>query len=220
MSEKSIIDKLEVALKNEIAQRHSYFQLKYFLIGKEPTNQAKMWQCLREMKTRKESLEAISLEIEETKDVIELLDISIQKTTLELNGKCDDLSIREMNIKIKQIERKKQASEKNLLSIKEKSKFIEEECNFFLGTFNSLVEIEPLKNFDDLETQKEYWGEKLSRKLNMKLLTNSQLDVELIETIVALPDDTPIKQQALNTLSIRHDQMIEQLSQRIEKKQV
>ena len=51
-------------LKNEVVQRHSYFQLKYFLIGKEPTNQAKMWQCLRELKTRRQSLKAISLEIE------------------------------------------------------------------------------------------------------------------------------------------------------------
>ena len=66
-------------LKNEIAERHSYFQMKYFIINKEPTIQSKMWQCLREIKTRHESLESIMLEIDEGKDNLELIDINIDK---------------------------------------------------------------------------------------------------------------------------------------------
>ena len=57
--------------QQEISQRHSYFQLKYFLIGKEPTYQSKMWQCLRELRNRVESLDNMSLEIDELKDKIE-----------------------------------------------------------------------------------------------------------------------------------------------------
>ena len=55
----------DVIQKQEINSRHSYFQLKYFLIGKEPTLQSKMWQCLRELKTRNESITNMDLELEE-----------------------------------------------------------------------------------------------------------------------------------------------------------
>ena len=49
-------------LKNEVAERHSYFQLRYFLIGKEPTIQSKMCQCIKERKIRKEALDSLELE--------------------------------------------------------------------------------------------------------------------------------------------------------------
>ena len=63
-----IKEKISELLKNEVVSRHSYFQLKYFLIGKEPTNQAKMWQCLRELKARQEILNSVDLQLEEEKD--------------------------------------------------------------------------------------------------------------------------------------------------------
>ena len=74
-SENEIYLEAEELLKNEVVDRHSFFQLKYFVVGKEPTMQAKMWRCLTELKTRKEAIDIINLEIEETKDTIELLNI-------------------------------------------------------------------------------------------------------------------------------------------------
>ena len=56
-----LIAQLDEVLKNEPVNRHSYVQLKYFLIGKEPTIQAKMWQCIKELKTRRDSLNALEL---------------------------------------------------------------------------------------------------------------------------------------------------------------
>ena len=206
-------NEINKVLKHEIAQRHSYFQLKYFLIGKEPTLQSKMWQCLRELKTRKDSLEAIELEIQETKDKIELLDISIEKMKLDSIKQSEDLDRRECEIKIRQLERQKKAAESNLSEIADRRKWIEEECIFFFETFKNINKIEELKNFDDFEAQKQYWGEKLTQKLNLKMLTSNQLDSELIETIVALPDDIAIKKQTLNTLNLRHINMVNQLKQ-------
>ena len=77
--------------QQEISQRHSYFQLKYFLIGKEPTYQSKMWQCLRELRNRVESLDNMSLEIDELKDKIEILDISKNRISysMEKNDNSD-----------------------------------------------------------------------------------------------------------------------------------
>ena len=43
------------------------------------------------------------------------------------------------------------------------------------------------------------------------MLTSNQLDTEMVETIVALPDDMPIKKQILNTLNLRHVSLMKQL---------
>jgi hypothetical protein len=208
---------MQDVLKYEVAQRHSYFQLKYFLIGKEPTVQSKMWQCIRELKTRHESLIALELELEDTKDKLELLDIAIERlSTSETDvgaPKAAILHQREIDIKIRQTERQKKAAEANLLQLADRKKWLEEESRFFLETFKNLQKIEPLKHFDDLESQKQYWGERLAQKLNLKMLTHNQLDTELVETIVALPDDMAIKQQALGTLNLRHANMVHQLKE-------
>lgn len=212
---------MQDVLKYEIAERHSYFQLKYFLIGKEPTVQSKMWQCIRELKTRHESLIALELEVEETKDKLELLDIGIGKLRQDREEylahpavfKYGELYQQEIDIKIRQIERQKKAAEANQLQLADRKKWLEEESRFFLETFKNLQKIEPLKNFDDLESQKQYWGERLAQKLNLKMLTQNQLDTELVETIVALPDDMAIKKQALGTLNLRHANMVHQLKE-------
>lgn len=209
-----LIVEMDEVLKYEVAQRHSYFQLKYFVIGKEPTIQSKMWQCLRELKTRRESLNSIELELEDSKDKLELLDISIEKiTSIDNCAKMALSSIaqRENAIKVRQIERQKKAAQANLLQLIERQKWLEEESRFFLETFKNLLQIEPLKHFDDISSQKQYWSERLAQKLNLKMLTQNQLDTELVETIVALPDDMPIKKQALGTLELRHASMVNQL---------
>lgn len=213
-TEKTTLGEISEILVNEVAQRHSFFQLKYFLIGKEPTTQAKMWQCLRELKSRKDSLEALDLEIEETKDNIELLDIQRERQMIDcLQPEVDENVKKERRIYIRQTMRKKAAAEKNLVTINEKKKWIEEECVFFLATFKNLQKVEPLKHFDDIEAQKEYWGERLSQKLNIKMLTHGQLDTEMVETIMALPDDVPVKKQSIATLNARHASMVKQLKE-------
>lgn len=204
-----LISEIEEVLKQEVSQRHSYFQLKYFVVGKEPTVQSKMWQCLRELKSRKESLDSIELELENSKDKLELLDISIER--INLSNPTDVLSQKENEIKTRQIKRRKKAAQVNILQLVERKKWLEEESRFFLETFKSLLKIEPLKHFDDIESQKQYWGEKLAQKLNLKMLTHNQLDTELVETLIALPDDMPIKKQALRTLELRHTNMVHQL---------
>ena len=71
----------------------------------------------------------------------------------------------------------------------------------FVETFKNIEKIEPLKNFDDLDSQKDYWGTKLLEKINLRILLQKNVDTELIETALALPDDTPIKQQVINKLN-------------------
>jgi hypothetical protein len=70
-----------------------------------------------------------------------------------------------------------------------------------------------LKHFDDLEAQKQYWHEKLTQKVNLKMLTQNSIDTELIETIVALPDDVKIKQQTLQTLNVKQNEILLKLAE-------
>lgn len=203
-------------LKYEVSERHSFFQMKYFIINKEPTVQAKMWQCLREIKNRYESLEALELELEDCKDNLELIDLDINNITSVLSKKSDKFTAnkkRRIEILLQKTKRKKIAAEKNIVNLQNKKKYLEEEAGFFVMLFKSMEKVEPLKNFDDLDVQKQYWNEKLLQKINLKMLMQSNIDTELIETILALPDDIPIKKQTLSNLNNRHEQLVEMKNQ-------
>lgn len=223
VSLESIKKEMSKILDHKLPERHSYFQLRYFLIGKEPTNQSKMWQCLRELKLRMDSLDSLELEYEEQKDKLEFLEIkeqSIQLTTDDTNAKesIKILASRENALNLRKITRKKTAVIASLSTLLDKKKYIEEESIFFLEMFETLQKTETLRDFDDVDAQKQYWQEKLSQKLNLKMLTGGQLDTELIETVIALPDDMHIKQQILQTLNIRHSQMAKAIEQSIKEK--
>jgi hypothetical protein len=186
----------------EVVNRHSFFQLQHFLIGKEPTNQSKMWQCLKELQSRKDNLESIEIQIDEHKDDIDLENLKI----LEIEEKENSENLSEINkkrtiITKKKIKRKISSINRAVVELLNKKKNIEEECDFFIKTFNVINSSEPLKHFDDLESQKAYWGTKLLEKINLKLILNSNIDTELVETILALPDDIQIKKFMVNKIN-------------------
>jgi hypothetical protein len=203
-----LIKKMDDLLKNDVVSRHSYFQLKYFLIGKEPTNQAKMWQCLRELKLRKDNLKNLLLQIEEEKDKLELHEINLIKLNKLKDQEIDEITAKELVVKQRQLNRAVEGVKNTILDLQEKQRFIGEECEFFLQTYNNIEKIEPIKNFDDIDAQKEYWGTKLLEKMNLKILLENNIDIELVETVLSLPDDIPIKQQVLNKLNALQANMI------------
>lgn len=205
-----LIKKIDETLPSniEIVNRHSYFQLQYFLIGKEPTNQAKMWQCLRELQSRKDNLENIDIQIQEFYDDIELEKLRI----LEIEKKEDagvlcEIESKRFSIAKNKVKRKIFSIEKSLKDLIRKKKDIEEECEFFIKTFKNISSLEPLKHFDDLDSQKNYWGTKLLEKINLKLILNNSIDAELVETILSLPDDVPIKNFMLKKINLMTENM-------------
>jgi hypothetical protein len=213
MENTNILKQMNEILNYEMAERHSYFQMKYFIVNKEPTTQSKMWQCLREIKSRYESLQALDLEIDESKDNLELIDININKMIaiydkkVSMGKPSDSLKISE--IKLRKAKRQRVMADKNIETLVKKKKNLEEEANFFVLSFRNLEVVEPLKDYDDLESQKQYWGEKLLQKINLKMLLQSQL----IETVLALPDDIPIKGQTVKNLDSMHKKMIQMKNQ-------
>ena len=138
----------DVIQKQEINSRHSYFQLKYFLIGKEPTLQSKMWQCLRELKTRNESITNMDLELEELKDKLKILDIGVRRLrrdmeTVKIEDKIShELYVEECEIKIRQLIRQSKSVENSINDILERKRCVLDESRFFLVTYQNMAQNE------------------------------------------------------------------------------
>lgn len=220
----TFMNQLDEVLKAEVAQRHSYFQLKYFVIGKEPTHQARMWQCLRELKSRREALTALDFEIEEAKDNLELSNMQVTEWEGKKPGRSITATDQENNfdqrryeINLRKLNRQVAAGAANLAQLEERKVWLLQEATFFLESYKNLEKVGPLKHFDDIDAQKEYWGEKLGHKINLKMLLQNPLDMELIETVIALPDDIPVKKQMVGRLNSVQNQLL-QLKEEYRKK--
>lgn len=190
---------IEKVLINLPEARHSYYQLKHFVIGKEVTNQARMWQCLRELQARKKTIDSAEMQIEELKDKIELIDIKRAKEELNIEEEKNEfkkvLIEKERIIFFRSLERQKNSLLITIKELEDTIKFSKQEALFFLKTFQSIEINEPLKDYDDLESQEEYWNEKIAQKIHLKLLMNQGIDTELAETALSLHENALIRQQ-------------------------
>jgi hypothetical protein len=204
-----LLTKMDALLKNDVASRHSYFQMKYFIIGKEPTHQSKLWQCLRELKMRRESIKAIFLELEDTNDKLALLDIEEARLNLKLQEplstaiaerQSQELDVKETEIKVRRVKRQRTGVLEAMAQLRERLKNTEEEARFFVQAFEALAEIEPPRPYDDLGAQKEYWNARLTQDIHMRMLMQHPIDTELMKTVLALNNDAPIKQEAIHIL--------------------
>ena len=169
----------------------------------------------------------MDLELEELKDKLKILDIGVRRLrrdmeTVKIEDKIShELYVEECEIKIRQLIRQSKSVENSINDILERKRCVLDESRFFLVTYQNMAQNEPLRHFDDLEAQKEYWHEKLTQKVNLKMLTQGSVDAELVETIVALPDDIKIKQQTLQTLNMKQNEILMKLAEnakRIEEK--
>ncbi len=211
--------KIDLVLKDAPENRHSYFQLKHFVLGKEPTRQAQMWQCLRELQSRKDSMDRLELDIEETIDRVELLDIERRKKALKLIRLKDkkvasvmekevaSLMEEEWKVRLRQYKRQKANLFQTIETLKKNLDFVKQEARFFLQAYEALAATTVLKDYDDLDSQKEYWNEKITQAINLKMMLGQALDIELVQTALSLNDDAPIKQQMHNTLKHIERQM-------------
>jgi hypothetical protein len=203
-----ILSELDEVLSNDIVDRSSFFQLKHFIVGKEYTTQGKMWQCLRELRSRKSFIEQYIVEIEESNDRIELLNIDKDKNSLlltellatERNDNLRKLATRETSVKVRQINRQIAAITAHKKNLEQKINDYVEESRFYMTEFRSLEAIEPLKPLDDVDAQKEYWTARLFQEINLKMLLNQPLNAETIKMILSLNDDSPLKQQVVQML--------------------
>lgn len=219
MSREKLYSEIEAALVKSPEGRHSYFQMKYFVIGKEPTHQAKMWQCLREIEARKSAIDSLNMAVEEVTDQLEVADIEWEKAVHDDQVNCSypqKIREREMAVKERQYERRVRQLKNSMSKLAEELKFAWEEAEFFLKIFNELQDVEPLRSYDDAAAQEEYWDEKTAQEINLKLLLNQPLDIELVQMVLALPASSAVRAQTEKTLALIQEQIKESNEKKID----
>lgn len=183
-----------ILINTNISNRHTFFQLKHFVLGKEITTQSKMRKCIKEIDARFESLNNLKSSIDEANDDVRLLEIRIEK--LQKKKKNDEIK----EIQIRKLNRKKNSFLSVIDSLDKKLKECEEEINFFTKAYKQLEKIEPLKDYDDLEENKNFWNEHFSQELQLRLLLQKPLDLELVKCILSLDKDSPIRLEMIGIL--------------------
>lgn len=183
---------------SKISGRHTFYQLKHFVLGKEITTQAKLHKCLREIDARKNSIKSMILGIDDAEDEIKLLELKIKyfekkKAKNELNKAYKEIQIRKIN-------RKKLTILDSLNEMKKKLRETEEETAFFISAYQQLEQIEPLKSHDDPESNAQFWNENFNQELQLRLLLQKPLDLELIKCILAMDKDAPVRKETIGIL--------------------
>jgi hypothetical protein len=207
MSSETYEEAKEVLDRCEISHRHTFFQLKHFILGKEITTQAKMQKCLKEIEARFESLNNMNLSIEEANDDIDIINLKI--LNLEKKKVKSDINKQYKEIQIRKLNRKKKLLINSLNNINKKLKETEEEVAFFTSAFKQLERIEPLKKYDDLESNQNFWNENFSQELQLRLLLQKPLDLELVKCILALNKEAPIRVEMIKILDQIQNKAIE-----------
>jgi len=171
-------------------QRHSFFQLQYFVIGKEPTVQSKMQACKNELIVRKDEIESFLTMIEESYDNYRIEELRIEE--IKQNRHPDQLNEVEQ-INIRNARRKMKVIDYQIEDFKQKLRGKEEEANFLIGLFEKLCEIEEPKDWDSLEVQGEYWNARLTQEIETRLLLGNPPEPEVLKSIYAMPEGLPVK---------------------------
>lgn len=206
-TKEEILAQAKNVLRTEVVDRHSFFQLQHFVIGKEPTHQARLWRCVREIKARSENLDALKLEIDDKKDSLRLSELDFEMP-VHVGDEFEQQAQERIRIHKRQIKRKMIGIEHDLQTLEAKQNYLLEEIEFFIRCYAKLSETEKLKPWDDTESQKEYWNAKLSQEMSSKLLMRLPVDTELLKTILALHDSSPVKQETIKLLEeIKQEQM-------------
>ncbi len=200
MPREDIFEKINELSAKAPENRHSYFQLKYFILGKEPTTQAQLWQCLTQLQGKKETIDAIAFQIEDTKDDIELLNIEKEELQIQVCPTIKNADQRKLAIQLRKIERKIKSLIDHVNKLDKKLEFEVQEARFYIQAFEALEKKEPLKDFDDFDAQKEYWEATIAEDLNLRLILRQPLPVDTVKTALNLHEGSPTKQQLTKLL--------------------
>ena len=207
-----LFKKIDKVLEKAPENRHSYYKLKYFVIGKEHTTQAQLWQCLRELQSRKETIETLELQIADIKDEIELINLDYEKFYAEevvyQNTKLNSICKKEKEIKIRKLKRKEESLLKNINKLERKLEFTVQEARFFYQAFEALEKIESLKDYDDYEVQKEFWEAKISEEINLRVLMRQPIPPDVLKTALSLHETSEVKERTIKLLENTKSQMI------------
>jgi len=142
---------------------------------------------------------------------------SVKQSALGIDSPSDNIAIKKREIRARQIKRQKESIQKTIHTLEKRLRYAEEEALFFVEAFKSLEKKGKIKPFDDLESQKEYWNERFKQKFRLGSLLGFRPDVDLVETILNLNDDAPVKKEIVTMIGEIQNRAIAQLSERPQK---
>jgi hypothetical protein len=192
--------------RSGVSNRHTFYQLKHFVLGKELTTQAKLQKCLREIDARVSAMKSMNLGIEEAEDDIKMLDLKM--AILEKKKEKNDLHREYKSIQKRKLNRKKTALMDSVRDMTKKLRETEEETNFFMAAYEQLEKIEPLKRHDDPESNAEFWNENFAQELQLRLLLQKPLDLELVKCILAMDNESATRKEMIGLLEQIQDRAI------------
>jgi hypothetical protein len=212
----SVLSKVDEILKKaNIPDRHTFFQIEKFIIGKEPTAQAQLWTIARELQARKETIDNFDKELKDVEDNLELMDLKIEridrsiKKEASVDGEYSDLNIKEYEINIRKLQREKNCLIQSACKVKKKYDGILEEISYLVSGYDKITsQYEEMKNIDDEQAQKEMWNEKLLEEFNLRIIFNRPFDSDFIKTVMCLNDDAPVKKHAISLMQNIQKKMI------------
>ena len=205
----NVIEKMRIVLsKYKFNPKHSDFQIENFMIGKEPTPNGQIWQCIRELQSRFESLENLKLEIEELYDNMDLKKLDMRILEIK-RSKNSDVNLKEIfeaknHIKLKKIKRKIKSMEKTLDSLLEKKNCLELESEKICNIFKDLISKHGYSDFEDSKAQAEYWDAKFKLDLNLCSILGYNISIDLVKSAISLPEDTPVRKQVEGYLNTKY----------------
>lgn len=222
-----LIKKVESILnKADLPDRHTFFQLEKFVIGKEPTAQAQLWQIVREMQARLETVDSYQKQLEDAEDTLELFDIKIERQNrllrLEATKEpdiCSDLNLKECEINIRKLQRDKESLILSARKVTKKLKSVLEELAFLTAGYEKIVQNHgDMKPLDDDEAQKELWNEKLLEEFNLRVVLQRPLEPEFVRTVLCLGDEAPVKKHVIRMIDNIQKKMLNQSQKESEPK--
>lgn len=195
----------EISDNYRIPSCHSDFQIQNFIIGKETSVYGKMWQCVREIQSRYDSLEACEQDILETQDNIELAEISLQriklKNTFSTSEELEKLKTQRKLVLIRKKERQVNKIRLGLQLLNRKKNDLIQELEVFTKLFDEFSSKVQYLPFNDNKAQTEYWNNKFDNELNIAAMFGAPANLELIKSCLALPDETKVKKQILGAIT-------------------
>lgn len=213
-----LIEKVETILnKVDLPDRHTFFQLEKFVIGKEPTAQAQLWQIVREMQARLETVDSYRKQLEDAEDTLELFDIRIERQNRVLRSEANikneytDLNLQEYEINIRKLQRDKDSLVLSARKVNKKLRCVLEELAFLNSAYEKIVEnYGEVKPLDDDESQRELWNEKLLEEFNLRVILQRPLEPEFVRTVLCLGDDASVKQHVVKMIENIQKKMLAQ----------